>query len=86
MGTLAKKKLAILTYSLGSGGAEKVVSNLLLELQDKYEIVLFLMNNTIFYDIPNNVKVEYLDNSIGEEKSYLKFIKLFSLSKKFAHL
>lgn len=86
MGTLAKKKLAILTYSLGSGGAEKVVSNLLLELQDKYEIVLFLMNNTIFYDIPNNVKVEYVDNSIGEEKSYLKFIKLFTLSKKFAKL
>ncbi len=86
MSTNKKKKLAILTYSLGSGGAEKVVSNLLSELKEKYDIVLFLMNDTVFYDIPTNIKVEYLDNSVGEENAYWKFFKLFSISKKFAKL
>jgi len=58
-----KKNLSILIYSLASGGAERVVSILLNELKEKYNITLVLMNNTIFYDLPSDIKIMYLENS-----------------------
>ena len=71
-----KKRLAILIYSLGPGGAERVVSVLLPELIRHYEVTLVLMNETIFYEIPNEVKVEYLEKSRPEESGINKLVKL----------
>ncbi|ADG94194.1 glycosyl transferase group 1 [Arcobacter nitrofigilis DSM 7299] len=81
-----KKKLSILIYSLASGGAERVVSVLLDELKEKYEITLFLMNDTIFYDIPKNIKIIYLENSNPSESGIKKLLKLPVLAWKYKKL
>lgn len=70
------KKLAILIYSLAGGGAERVVSILLNELKDNYDITLVLMNKTIHYDLPENQKIIYLENSTFDEHGLLKLLKL----------
>ncbi|EAI5046288.1 glycosyltransferase, partial [Campylobacter coli] len=41
------QKLAIFIYSLGSGGAERVVATLLPILSLKFEVHLILMNDKI---------------------------------------
>jgi N-acetylgalactosamine-N,N'-diacetylbacillosaminyl-diphospho-undecaprenol 4-alpha-N-acetylgalactosaminyltransferase len=56
----AKKKLVIFIYSLGKGGAERIVSTLLFCLQDRFDISLVLLKNDIAYAIPDNVKVDVL--------------------------
>ncbi|MFK5882346.1 MAG: glycosyltransferase [Sulfurospirillum sp.] len=71
-----KKNLSILIYSLASGGAERVVSVLLNELKDKYNITLVLMNDAIFYDIPKNLQIIYLENSNPNESGIKKLLKL----------
>ncbi|EIC9851545.1 glycosyltransferase, partial [Campylobacter coli] len=45
------QKLAIFIYSLGSGGAERVVATLLPILSLKFEVYLILMNDKISYEI-----------------------------------
>jgi len=69
-------KITILIYSLASGGAERVVSILLKELSQRYEIELVLMRDAIFYDIPNNVQVTFLENSNPTENGIIKLLKL----------
>jgi len=81
-----KKKISILIYSLASGGAERVVSILLKELCSRYNITLVLMNYTLFYDIPDNVEVVYLDNSDPNESSIKKLLKLPALGWKYRQL
>jgi len=71
-----KQKLSILIYSLAGGGAERVVSILLNELKNRYNITLFLMNDTIFYDIPKDIKIIYLENSLPFESGIKKLLKL----------
>lgn len=78
-----KKQLSILIYSLASGGAERVVSILINQLNDKYDITLFLMNETIFYKLPNNMKVVYLERSNALESGILKLVKLPFLAWKY---
>ena len=78
-----KKKLSILIYSLAGGGAERVVSILLNELKDKFNITLVLMNDTILYDIPNKLKIIYLENSNPNESGIKKLIKLPILGLKY---
>ncbi len=52
-----KKKLLLTINSLRSGGAERVVSQLLAHLQDDFDIHLALYNHTIEYDIPEGIKI-----------------------------
>lgn len=80
------KTLSILIYSLSSGGAERVVSILLAELKDKFDITLFLMNNTIFYEIPEDIKIVYLENSNPNESGIKKFLKLPFLGYRYKKL
>lgn len=54
---LNKKKISILTLSMGHGGAEKVISLLLPELIKEYDVYLYLFYPTIHYIIPSEVKV-----------------------------
>lgn len=49
--------------SLGSGGAEKVVSLLLKELKNDFNVTLVLFHNVIHFPIPNDVKVNILSEN-----------------------
>lgn len=81
-----KKNLAVLIYSLSGGGAERVVSILLKELKDDYSITLFLMNDKIVYNIPEDIKIVYLEKSNNEENSFYKIFKIPFLSFKYKQL
>ena len=81
-----KKKVAIFLYSLAGGGAERVVSILLEKLCKKYDITLFLMNDTIFYNIPKEVKIIFLEKSKPNENGLIKFLKLPILGWKYKSL
>lgn len=70
------RKIGIFLYSMAAGGAERVVSNLLTELVKRYKIYLILMNDTIFYDLPKEVEVVFLEKSNPNESGVLKFAKL----------
>jgi len=79
-------KISILIYSMASGGAERVVSILLKELTQKHEIELVLMRDVIFYDIPKNVRVTFLENSDPRENGIFKLLKLPFLAYKFSKI
>ncbi len=81
-----RKKLAIFLYSLGSGGAEKVASVLAKEFLKKYDTTLILMNDTIFYNIPKNIKIIYLEKSNPRENGILKLLKLPVLAWKYRQI
>lgn len=81
---MGKLKLSILTYSLAAGGTERVVSLLLEELENEFDIILVLMNRTKFYDIPSSVRVVYLEDSKKNESGLFKLIKLLYLPFKYS--
>lgn len=78
-----KQNLSVLIYSLSSGGAERVVSLLLGELKNRYNLTLILMNDTVFYDIPNDLRIVYLERSNPSENKILKLLKLPFLGYKY---
>jgi len=80
---MIKKNLSILIYSLAGGGAERVVSILLNELQNRYNITLVLMRNKIDYDIPKSIKVVFLEDSNPVESGVKKLLKLPILGMKY---
>ncbi len=76
------KKVSILIYSLGGGGAERVVSILLSELKN-FDVILVLMSEKIDYEIPKNTKVFYLEKSNPFESGIKKLLKLPILAFKY---
>ncbi|WP_069632159.1 glycosyltransferase [Campylobacter pinnipediorum] len=70
------KKLSVFLYSMGAGGAERVVSNLLPFLTQKYEVHLFLMSDVVSYEIPNSVKFHFLEHSNPNENKIKKMFRL----------
>lgn len=83
---LNKTKVSIFLYSLSSGGAERVVSILVKELTKKYEITLILMNDTIFYNIPQDINIIYLENSNPNENGIKKLFKLPFLALRYTQI
>lgn len=79
------QKLAIFIYSLGSGGAERVVATLLPILNLKFQVHLILMNDKISYEIPP-CNIHFLEQSRPDENSLMKFIKLPFLALKYKKL
>jgi len=77
------KKLSILIYSLGSGGAERQVSLLVKYLAKKYKIYLVLMNDAIFYEVPENVEIVFIEKSNPRENGIKKLLKLPFLALKY---
>ncbi|WP_292654767.1 glycosyltransferase [Nitratifractor sp.] len=71
-----KRRLSILIYSMGAGGAERVVSVLLPELMRHYQVALVLMNETCFYPVPEEVELHWLERSDPTEAGWKKFLKL----------
>lgn len=85
-GTIMKKKLSILITSLAGGGAERVVSVILNELKDEFDITLILMNDTIVYDIPKDIKILYLENVSQKKNGVIKILKLPFLAYKYKNI
>ncbi|MEO8768530.1 MAG: glycosyltransferase [Ferruginibacter sp.] len=80
-----KKKIVIFTYSLGGAGAERVVANLVNNLdRNRYDIHLVLMNSDIEYEIPADQKIHFIEKSDRYENEFLKFIKLPFLAYRLA--
>lgn len=69
------KKIAIFVNSLESGGAERVISNLLNLWAEEYECYLILIHNYKFYEIDKKVKIISLD----EPKEFSGVVKLLRL-------
>lgn len=70
-----KRNISILSISLASGGAEKVISLLLKKLVKDYNVTLVLLYNDIHFDIPNNVKVIAFRDKSTTKGSHLTKIK-----------
>ena len=79
-----KPNLALLIYSLGPGGAERVVSLLLPALRHHYNVHLVLMNLTQFYAIPEEITVHYIEHSDPGEAGLVKLLKLPLLAWRYA--
>ena len=80
---MSKQKLSILIYSLAGGGAERVVSVLLHELKEQYDITLVLMRKKIDYEIPKDTKIHFLEDSNPYENGIVKLLKLPYLGWKY---
>lgn len=80
------KKMAVFIYSMGGGGAERVVSNLLNFLASKYEIHLILQRNKIDYALPNSVKIHFIEDSQPFENGFIKLLKIPFLALKYKAL
>lgn len=52
-----KPNLSIIIIGMSTGGAEKVTSLLLKKLIDNYNVTLFLLDNIIHFDIPEEVDI-----------------------------
>ncbi|MCG3683473.1 glycosyltransferase [Aliarcobacter butzleri] len=79
------QKIIILINSLESGGAERVVSNLLNDFVDRYDCYLILIHKNIFYTLDSRVKIL----NLNEQKNLLgikKFLRLPILAYKLSKL
>ena len=70
------KKIVILALHLGTGGAEKVISNLANLLSDNNDVEIIstykLRNSPAFY-ISNKVTINYLTTNLEPNKQEIKF-------------
>ena len=76
-----KPKILIFINTLGFGGAERVVSQLLAHLQNDFEIHLALLTRIIDYEVPQNIKIFDLKQPISEN-GIITLLKLPLLSVK----
>lgn len=77
-----KPRLAILIYSLGGGGAERVLLTLLPHLQAAFEVRLFVLEDTNSYHA--NIAYEVIGDSKSSESAALKLLRLPFLARKLA--
>jgi N-acetylgalactosamine-N,N'-diacetylbacillosaminyl-diphospho-undecaprenol 4-alpha-N-acetylgalactosaminyltransferase len=77
-------KVSILIHSLAGGGAERVVSQLVVYLTEKkVDVFLVLMSEIVVYELPNNINIFYLEKTNLKESALLKLIKLPLLAYKY---
>lgn len=81
---MKKANLSILAITLGSGGAEKVISLFLKKLIKDYEVTLILMYNNIHFPIPKSVKTIILCPKTNREIPFhLRFFDTISFIFKY---
>lgn len=84
---MSQPKISILAISLTSGGAEKVISLLLMNLVKDYHVTLILLYNDIHFDIPKEVELEILsDKEPSSQTSISKLLDFISYTKKYHRL
>lgn len=71
--------------SLGSGGAEKVVSLLMKDLKNDYNVSLVLFYNVIHFPIPKEVNVVILSKNGIDAPFYIKIFDSFTFIYKYHH-
>lgn len=80
---MQNKKIAFLINSLTAGGAERVLSIILVELEKTdMQIELICLENNNFYKVPQNIKTTYLSHSDGNTSSIGKFLSIPLLARK----
>jgi len=85
---MKKEKIAIIALSMGSGGAEKVISLLLPRLAELFSVTLILFTKNEHFHIPQEINVVYLTNAkkqslIHKITEYPKiFIRFYRTIKK----
>lgn len=77
-----KKKISIFIVSLYGGGAERVVSILLNNLEPTFDIHLVLLQPIIEYDIPANQKITILDK-FPSSNNFFNILKIPFLAFKY---
>ncbi len=73
-----KQNISILSITLGSGGAQKVISLLLKLLKNDYNVTLVLFHNVIHFPIPEGVNVIFLSDKEDTKPFYLKVVDSLS--------
>ncbi len=80
-------KVALFVYSLGPGGAERQVSILARELAERgYDVELFLVHDTVFYALAENIRVHVLDDAPLFLHPLKKLLRLVPLARTYAKL
>ncbi len=69
-----KPNISIFIYSMGKGGAEKIVSTILFDLVKYFKVHLVLLSNEIVYEIPIDVKVTNL--SVVSSNGFVKLLSV----------
>ena len=80
-----KKKVFILINTLGTGGAERVVSLLIHNWKTRYDITLVLLTDIIEYDLPKNISIVCLKQPFMEN-GFLTTLKLPLLAWRYKNL
>ncbi len=79
-----KKNISILILSLAGGGGEREAAILTNYFHRKYNASLVLFNDTIKYDLDDDVNIHMIDNMVLHKKSVFNFIKLPLLAYRYA--
>lgn len=80
-----RKKIFILINTLGTGGAERVVSLLIHAWKNRYDITLVVLTDIIEYDLPENISIVCL-NQPFKENGFITTLKLPFLARKYKKL
>ena len=80
-----KKKVFILINTLGTGGAERVVSLLIHNWKNQYDVTLVLLTDLIEYDLPENISIISFDQPF-QANGLLTAAKLPVLSWRYKNL
>jgi glycosyltransferase involved in cell wall biosynthesis len=85
---MKKPKIAFLLYSLGSGGAERVVTTLANGLHTEYSVyIITFVKKVPFYPIHQEVKIISCFNEIGASQNFIHALKSnYLLLKKINHI
>lgn len=76
-----KPNISILSITLGSGGAEKVISLLLKELKKDYNVTLVLFYKQLHFAIPEGVKLHCLSTENATRPFHKKLSDLIAFKK-----
>ena len=71
-----KPRIAILTHSLASGGAERFVTHLLTGLTPDFEIHLLLFDDTIEYELPEGQTVAFIERGFRGRQNLTSIARL----------
>lgn len=78
------KKVVFFINSLAGGGAERILTTIIAELQSKFIVTLVLMEDRIEYIIPNNIKVIYLNKNKLNSSGLTKVLNIGLFAYKLA--